>query len=80
MKKVVRILIAMACGICFLGGLVFVFGQTICIFLNRPDLVMQIESSVSAIIFPSMSFAGLLCFFYHYFDKKLYRKKKKEDG
>ncbi len=78
MKKFVRMLIAAACGISFVGGLVFVFGQTACIFLDRPDLVIQIETTVSSIVFPMMALAGLLCFFYNYFDKKLYRIKKKE--
>lgn len=78
MKALVRILIAIGCVICFVGGLIFVFGQALCIILDMPEMVIQIESAVSTVVFPVMSVTGLLCFFYHYLTNRMFLPKKKQ--
>ena len=64
MKKLFHALIALGSVVFFVGGLIFVFGQALCLVLGQPEWIIQLESSVDAIIFPAIALTGLLCWIY----------------
>lgn len=70
MKKLLHILIALGTVVFYAGGLIFVFGQAICLLIGQPEMMVKIEEAVSTVIFPAISVTGLLCFFYSYFMKE----------
>lgn len=70
MKKVFHALIGLGSVIFFLGSLLFVFGQAICLALGQPELVVLIETSVDAVVFPAIALTGLLCYLYSVIYKK----------
>ena len=70
MKKLFHMLIAIGSVIFYVGALVFVFGQAVCLLLGQPALVTAIETNVDAVIFPTISVVGVLCWVYSLFWKK----------
>ena len=74
MKKVFHALIAIGSAIFYVGALIFVFGQAVCMLIGQPALVTAIETNVDAIIFPVISMVGVLCWIYSLIWKKKGKK------
>ena len=57
------------------AGLIFVFGQALCIVLGQPEWIIQLENSVDGVIFPAIAITGLLCWIY----SLIWKPKKSDD-
>lgn len=75
MKKLFHVLIALGSLVFFVAGLIFVFGQALCIVLGQPEWIIQLESSVDGVIFPAIAITGLLCWIY----SLIWKTKKSDD-
>lgn len=70
MQKVFHALIALGCAIFFIGSLIFVLGQAVCLITGQPEMITTIETSVDAVIFPAISIVGVLAWIYTLIWKK----------
>lgn len=75
MKKAFHALIGIGTAVFFIGSLVFVLGQAVCLLLGQPAMMVLIEEKVDAVIFPAVALTGLLCYLY----SCIYKKAKKAD-
>lgn len=69
MKKIYETIIFIGFISFFLGSLILVFGQSIGIIINNPDLILSADK-ITKFTFPASSISGLLCFLYPYIFKK----------
>lgn len=75
MQKVFHALIALGCVIFFVGSVLFVLGQAVCLVTGQPEMITTIETSVDAVIFPTISIVGVLAWIYSLIWKKPKEKK-----
>lgn len=65
MKKLYYNLIFIGFLIFFLGGVIYVAGQAVCLIIGLPEIMISLEG-ISKVIFPAASLSGLLCFLNQY--------------
>ncbi|MEL4358287.1 MULTISPECIES: hypothetical protein [unclassified Luteococcus] len=76
MKKLFHVVIGLGTAVFFLGGLLFVLGQTLFLVLGKPEMIIAIEDRVDDVIFPAIAIVGVLCYLY----SVIYPQKKKESA
>ncbi|WP_420176863.1 hypothetical protein [Luteococcus sp. OSA5] len=64
MKKLFHIVIGLGTAVFFIGGLLFVLGQTLFLLLGKPEMIIAIEDRVDDVIFPAIAIVGVLCYLY----------------
>lgn len=75
MKKIFHALIGLGTAVFFVGSVLFVFGQAICLLLGQPAMITAIETTVDAVVFPAIAITGLLCYVY----SAIYKQSKKSE-
>ena len=75
MKKLFHALIGLGTAVFFIGSVLFVFGQAICLLLGQPAMITTIETTVDAVVFPAIAITGLLCYVY----SAIYKKSNKSE-